>query len=771
MKRPTALLLFLLFASALALCAGSGVTDSSAQTAVQAAVPLQVRNPFGGLDSELEQDTSGAETVFRHLKMPADRSRLRNFCTAKRQAISDALAAADAARAKAEAARDWVEVERQHRASGLVRMYEGEIVKAIPHIEAALRTAVERQAEEPALKEAALADLRLLGVAQLRRGEVENCALNHNAEMCILPLSVRAQHRRPSGSEAAAAHFAEYLRRSPASLEVRWLLNVASMTLGRYPAGVPAEHLIPPAAFESKESVGRFVDVAAHARVDYFGNAGGTVADDFDGDGLTDLVVTTVNTCEPMRFYRNTGDGRFEDRTARAGLSEQLGGINLTQADYDNDGRLDLFVMRGGWEFPMRNSLLRQNADGTFTDVTAESGLYDPEGQTHSAAWGDYDRDGRLDLFVAHETTPSRLYRNRGDGRFEDVTDRARVGLSAYSKGAVWGDYDGDGDPDIYVSNYRDQNFLFRNNGDGTFEEVAVELGVANPRFSFPTWFFDYDNDGRLDILVASFSPSIKDVVRGYLGLPVQGETIKLYRNDGRGGFEDVTKRVGLDRFVPGMGSNFGDLDNDGYLDFYLGTGTPSYSSLVPNVMFRNHDGRYFADVTTSTGTGHLQKGHGVAFTDLNNDGLQDVFANLGGAVFGDAYGDALFRNPGGHGNHWLSVRLVGVKSNRSALGAKIRLTVVGPDGKESLRFREVTGGGSFGSSSLAQAIGLGKARRVKTLEVWWPASDTRQTFRDVPADQFIEVREFDTGFKTRQLRTFGLGGAATAEPPPHRHD
>ena len=698
-----------------------------------------------------------------------DRSRLPGFCEAKRQAIRDALAAAEAALAKANAAGDWVEVERQQRALGLIRLYEGEVARAVPHVEAALRTAEEHQADEPSLKDAVLPDVRLAGVAQLRRGEVENCALNHNAEMCILPLSVNARHTRTSGSEAAARYFTRYLEGSPDSLEVRWLLNVAYMTLGKYPASVPPAQLIPPSAFESKESIGRFVDVAAEAGVNYFTNAGGTVADDFDGDGLADLMLTSVSPCEPMRFYRNRGDGTFEDRTNAAGLSGQLGGLNLIQTDFDNDGRLDFFVMRGGWEFPMRNSLLRNNGDGTFTDVTVQSGLYDPDGQTHSVAWGDYDNDGLLDLFVAHETTPSRLYRNRGGGRFEDVTDRARVGLSAYSKGAVWGDYDNDGYPDLYVSNYRDQNFLYHNNRDGTFDEVAVELGVANPRFSFPTWFFDYDNDGWLDIFVGSYSPSIKDVVREHLGMRPQGETLKLYRNNGRGGFEDVTKKTGLDLFVPAMGSNFGDLDNDGYLDFYLGTGTPSYSALVPNVMFRNHAGQYFVDVTGSTGTGHLQKGHGVAFTDLNNDGAQDVFANLGGAVFGDDYPDALFRNPGASGNHFLSVRLVGVKSNRAAVGAKIRLTVAGEDGRDSLRYREVTSGGSFGSSSLTQSIGLGRARRVKTLEIIWPASNTRQTFKDIPADQFIEITEFDAKYKTRRPPAFPLG-AAPAQAPLHQH-
>jgi hypothetical protein len=223
---------------------------------------------------------------------------------------------------------------------------------------------------------------------------------------------------------------------------------------------------------------------------------------------------------------------------------------------------------------------------------------------------------------------------------------------------------------------------------------------------SFPCWFFDYDNDGYLDLFVASFVPSVTETAAGYLGLPAHAETMKLYRNTGKGTFEDVTKAVGLDKVVPTMGANFGDLDNDGYLDFYLGTGSPSYAALIPNVMFRNHEGKYFVDVTSSTGTGHLQKGHGIAFGDINNDGNQDIFINIGGAVPGDAYNKALFANPG-HSNHWLSVKLVGIKSNRAAIGAKIRLTLEDDKGKDSLRYREVSSGGSFGASPFTQSIGL----------------------------------------------------------------
>jgi hypothetical protein len=204
------------------------------------------------------------------------------------------------------------------------------------------------------------------------------------------------------------------------------------------------------------------------------------------------------------------------------------------------------------------------------------------------------------------------------------------------------------------------------------------------------------------------------------------------------------------------MGANFGDLDNDGYLDMYLGTGAPSYAALMPNILLTNDRGQRFLDVTTATGTGHLQKGHAIAFADLDNDGDEDIVLNAGGAVPGDNYDEALFQNPGS-GNNWIAIRLVGVKSNRAAIGARIRLTLSGAPESSPLRYREVTSGGSFGASSLAQHIGLGKASRVGTLEVFWPVSRTTQTFHDLPVNRFVEVREFEDTWHERRLHPFVL--------------
>ncbi|HEX5083245.1 MAG TPA: CRTAC1 family protein, partial [Blastocatellia bacterium] len=367
-----------------------------------------------------------------------------------------------------------------------------------------------------------------------------------------------------------------------------------------------------------------------------------------------------------------------------------------------------------------------------------------------------YDNDGWLDVFVGHEETPSQLFRNRGDGTFEDVTRKAGVGRAAFTKGAAWGDYDNDGYPDLYVSNYGEENFLYHNRGDGTFEEVGKRLGVEKPIMSFTTWFFDYDNDGWLDLFVASFAPSVTEVARGFLRLAPHAETMKLYHNDGKGGFQDVTNEVGLNRVVPTMGANFGDLDNDGFLDIYLGTGAPSYAALTPNFAFRNQAGKRFADVTAATGAGHLQKGHGVAFGDIDNDGDEDIYVNVGGFVPGDYYNKVLFANPGGL-NNWISINLTGAKSNPAAIGAKIKLTLTDANGRKSLRYREVTSGGSFGASSLRQEIGLGRARRIDIMEISWPAGGSRQVFQNVKVNQFIEVKESEDNYQARSLRSFAL--------------
>ena len=496
----------------------------------------------------------------------------------------------------------------------------------------------------------------------------------------------------------------------------------------------------------------------------YSDSAGGSIIDDFDGDDLLDIVISSRDPCEPLRLFLNSGDGTFADVSESAGILDQLGGLNITQTDYDGDGRLDILVMRGGWETAIRNSLLRnREAPGgglRFDDVTEQAGLGGPAHRTQSAAWADYDGDGDLDVFVGNELSFSQLFRNRGGGTFEDATVEAGLSFRSFTKGVAWGDIDGDGRPDLYVSNFGERNLLFVNRGQGRFEEVALERGVSEPIYSFTTWFWDYDNDGWLDLLTVTLLQTVDEVAREYLGLPQQDETLLVFRNRGDGTFEDTTASLGLARNIPTMGANFGDLNNDGYLDVYLGTGAPSYGMLIPNRMFLNREGRAFVDVTTSTGTGHLQKGHGVSFADLDNDGDEDIFANMGGAFPGDKYPSALFENPG-HGNDWVAVELVGTKSNRAAIGARIRV-VLDDNGKETQRVRWVSSGGSFGSSPLMQHIGLGRDAEIVRLEIDWPAvaGDSKrahQVFTEVPINSFLVITEGDDALSVESRPRFEL--------------
>lgn len=632
---------------------------------------------------------------------------------------------------------------RLHWLIGALCMFEGEFARAARHFESARDL-------DPSAPPDHLANLEaLIGVAHLRRGEADNCVACCNEASCIYPLAPSAIHQQPDGSRAAIRHFLAYLEKRPEDRGVQWLLNVAAMTVGEYPGAVPPRFRLPVPTPPSVPGLPRMTNVASRVGLADRGEnmAGGSVLDDFDNDHLPDIFLSTSDPARGAALFRNRGDGTFEDRSAPAGLEPQVGALNVTHADFDNDGALDVLLLRGGWEAPRRMSLLRNRGNATFDDVTVDAGLAAPIA-SQAAAWADYDGDGNLDLYVAGEYDPDRpdprnagrLYHNRGDGSFEEVAAIAGVANLAYGKGVAWGDYDADGDPDLYIANLGQPNRLYRNDGS-RFADVASDLGVTAPTYAFACWFWDYDNDGRLDLYVNPYGATLNDVVRSQFGPPGgAGERPRLYRNLG-GTFRDVTAEVGLDRVVMPMGSSFGDIDNDGFLDIYLGTGKPSFAFLTPNVMLRNVGGRRFDDVTGPTATGHLQKGHGVAFEDWDRDGDLDLLVEAGGAAPGDRAHNLLFQNPGS-GRHWLRVRLVGTRSNRSAFGATIRATLRMPDGTTQLRHRVVGTNSSFGGNALAQTIGLGDARTVESLEITWPAGGGRQVFRNLARDTALVITE-----------------------------
>jgi len=646
----------------------------------------------------------------------------------------------------------------------------GRTQEAIDLVEPLLREAESGTPGAPPVVEA----LRFLGLCDLRLGEQENCIAHHNIDSCLLPVKGGGIHTQQRGSRAAVETFTKLLRSKPDDLSARWLLNIAAMTLGDYPERVPPVWRIPPVAFDSDADIKRFVDAAPRLGLSLPGHhAGGSVMEDFDGDGLLDLMVSSVGLRDQLRLFRNNGDGTFTERTAAAGLTGEVGGLNLVHADYDNDGHPDVLVLRGAWwkkggRFP--NSLLRNNGDGTFEDVTEEAGLlsFHP---TQTAAWADYDNDGFIDLFVGNESErgdphPCELYHNNRDGTFTNRSVDLGDPDLGYVKGVAWGDFNNDGRPDLYVSVLHGDNILFRNDGrrdppgpggaDWLFTNVSRQAGTLEPRESFPTWFWDYDNDGWLDLFVGGFSmQEVGDIAAVYLGKPSRAERARLYHNNHDGTFTDVSRAVRLDRLTLTMAGNFGDLDNDGWPDCYFGTGEPSLAAIVPNRMFRNDGGRTFQDVTTSGGFGNIQKGHAISFGDIDNDGDQDIYEVMGGAYEGDIAQNVLFVNPG-HGNHWMTLRLEGRRSNRSAIGARIKICS-GAGAARRCVYSTVGSGGSFGASSLQQEIGLGGAERIDVIEVSWPTTGRTQTFHDVAVDRIYSLIEGEAALRPVQAKKFAL--------------
>ena len=620
----------------------------------------------------------------------------------------------------------------------------------------------------------------LLALAYLRLGEQQNCLHHHSASAsCIIPINPEGYHQLEEGSRKAINFFEEFLSHNSHDYNSRWLLNIAYMTLGEYPDGVPKKWLIPESAFQSEYSLKKFEDISPKLGLNVNELSGGGVVDDFNNDNLLDVLVSSWFPSQHLRYFINNGDGNFTEKTETAGLLEIGGGINMVQADYDNDGFLDVFILRGAWMGGIGkqpNSLLRNNGDNTFTDVTLEAGLlsFHP---TQTAVWADLNNDGWIDLFIGNESeqediNPCELYLNNKDGTFSNKTISAGLKVSDaqnlyYVKGVTTADYNNDGWMDVYISTLQpnSKNLLYINNGlDKTgnvhFEEMGARSGLGEKISSFPTWSFDYNNDGWMDIFVAGYDRSdfytiIPDIVQEYLGEPNQAETMRLYKNN-KGVFTDVSKDVGLNKIGYAMGANYGDLDNDGYLDIYLSTGEVSFESIIPNRVFRNNKGEIFQDVTTSGGFGHIQKGHAVSFSDIDNDGDQDIHVVMGGAYEGDNFFNSLYKNPYQNDNKWVTLKLEGTKANRSAIGSRLELTIL-EEGQERKIFHTISSGGSFGCSTLRAEIGLGKASQITELKVIWAGSRTQQTFKNIKLNTFYKLIEGNLNLKEIKLHAVNM--------------
>jgi hypothetical protein len=635
-------------------------------------------------------------------------------------------------------------------------LYAGRYADGVALADALIK---ETAALGPLQAQMAEVELQLLKATTLMRwGEEQNCVLGHNRDSCLLPIKGQGVHTRREGSTRAVAVLERVLRLDPSNRRARWLLNIAHMTLGSYPDGLDARTLIPPAAFAPAYPLPAWENVAGSVGLDIYGVSGGAVLEDFDRDGRLDVMVSAIGFGDQMQVFRNDG-GRFVDATPTSGLAGLTGGLNMVSADFDNDGLVDVLVLRGAWmgaagRFPM--SLLRNRGGLRFEDVTKSAGLLRLR-PTQTATWLDFDGDGFLDLYVGNESpgtlvNPCELYRNNGNGTFTEMAKAAGVDLVAFAKGVVSADYDNDGDPDIFVSVAQGTNRLFRNDGPPArgatgwrFTDVAALAGVSAPKNSFPAIFFDYDNDGWLDLYVAGYWGSADDVAADYLKEPTSAERGILYRNRGDGTFANVTKDAGLDTVMQVMGLNAGDLDNDGWLDLYAGTGNPDFDTLVPNRMFRNDAGKGFQDVTTAGNFGHLQKGHAISWGDVDNDGDLDIFEKMGGAYQADRAYSVLYENPRSSAaapkGDWISLEFEGKTMNRAAIGARFVVRLQTPAGPRRIH-RVVSTGGSFGTSTLRMFVGLGDATVIDGVDVTWTGAKagSTQTFSGLRAGRHYRL-------------------------------
>ena len=599
---------------------------------------------------------------------------------------------------------------------------------------------------------------RLLALAYMRLGETENCLNNPNEDSCIIPIEGKGVYKLTSAVETAIDLYSQMLEADPQDYESMWMLNFAFMTLGKWPSQVPKKYRFPGSSFDSKYKIPKFKSVGTKKGVATVAMSGGCIMDDFNNDGYLDLIATSWGFYDQIKYFQNDGKGSFIDKTYDSKLTGLTGGLNCMQTDYNNDGHLDFFVPRGAWfrdTGKLPNSLIKNNGDGTFTDVTIQSGLlsYYP---TQVAVWSDFNLDGNLDLFIGNEATekfdcPSELFLNNGDGTFTNVLNEAGLSKSkGLIKGAAAGDVNNDGWPDLYLSHLHGKNQLFLNEaktGVPKFKGISATAKIDEPINSFPTWFWDYDNDGLEDIFVAGYGGDQEQrtaayfAAQNYLGKYVGGDC-RFYKNLGNNVFEDKTKELDVTDAMSAMGSNFGDIDNDGFLDFYLGTGSPQYTDVIPNRMFRNSKGKSFQDVTSAGRVGHAQKGHGVSFGDMDNDGDQDIFTVIGGAFQGDVYGDALFENPG-NDNSWITLKLIGSKSNRAAIGAKVKIIGRSKANEANTYYHTVGSGSSFGGNSLQLEIGLGKSERIEEITITWPNQKSSKTvLKDVAINQILKVEE-----------------------------
>ncbi|MCP3963348.1 MAG: CRTAC1 family protein [bacterium] len=545
----------------------------------------------------------------------------------------------------------------------------------------------------------------------------------------------------------AIADGADCLELAEAHQQTRFWLWLAAQKAGGYPETV-GEKLRMEARDGYHPTSVRLEDVAEEIGLDKTSGGRGSAVFDVDGDGYLDIVFAGAHA--GCSLYRNDGRGGFVDASTGSGLDSCVYGFAVAAGDYDNDGKTDLYISSLGF-FNGQGRLMRNDGVGsggqvTFTDVTAEAGL-DTWGPGFTATWIDYDGDGHLDLFLANNLggffdrkTPNRLFRNNGDGTFTDVTAASGLETRWTSIGAAWGDFSNDGRPDLFVSSLGRAQ-LFRNNGDGTFTDVSREAGVDAPANGSVAMVCDIDDDGWLDIVQLTYSrpdDAIYTLRHGHG--PPDGSPMRVFRNNRDGTFTDIAGELGITGCWGTMSANAGDVSNDGHLDLFLGNGDPAMDRTEASVLLQGN-GRAFRNVSFAAGLPFTGKGHGVNLADLAGDGRLHLIVASGGLYPADLLTNGVYRPTELPGNY-LNVRLQGTKSNRDAIGARLALSAGGRQ-----QHRLVSGGSFFGCLPLEQHFGLGDLSAADSLAIRWP-SGRRQTIDDLPINATIRIVEGDDGWE-----------------------
>ncbi len=552
-------------------------------------------------------------------------------------------------------------------------------------------------------------------------------------------------HYRAGKFNGAIQDGVEALTANPDNERARYWLWLAAQQVGGYPETVPGRFRMDLRAGMAPTNL-HYENIAAQIGLNKTSGGRGTAVFDYNNDGLPDIAITSAHGGTSL--YRNNGDGTFTDVSIESGLDQAVNGFSIIAGDYDNDGFTDLYITRLGW-YAGDGTLFHNNGDGTFTDVTAQAGLA-TWGPCFSASWVDYDCDGYLDLFIPNNAggvfdrhIPNRLFHNNGDGTFTDVTNESGVGGLMPAIGSSWGDYNNDGFPDLFVSALGHAQLL-RNNGDGTFTDVSAAAGLTDPSIGTVCAWCDYDNDGWLDVaqyVWSEYEDIIHTMKTGHG--PDDGKPLRIYHNNRDGTFTLKDRELGLDGCWGTMSGSFGDLDNDGNLDFVLGNGAPPMDRIEPLVILQS-DGAKFRNVTFSAGLPFTGKSHGANCADLFGDGRLSIIVAAGGLYPGDLMTSTVFCPKERPGNY-LNVRLKGTKCNRDAIGARVTLLT-----GDRRQMREVGGGTNFGCLPTEQHFGLGEGKEIAAVEIRWPGGDT-QRVENPPVNATISITEGQPGF--RKLR------------------